>query len=99
MMVLEPSMKSIFLMSQTLLGKLIHVYFYPTFIHNIDSEYDNDDSVLVQDDEDEHEVTDDGKFRICYFILFLLQFILISLIFITFYFCQILYLKRKAPME
>ena len=27
------------------------------------SEYDNDDSVLVQDDEDEHEVTDDGKFK------------------------------------
>ena len=25
------------------------------------SEYDNDDTVMVQEDEDEHEVTDDGK--------------------------------------
>ena len=67
MMVLELSMKNIFLMNQTLLGKLIYVYLFPTIIDNIFSEYDNDDSVLVQDDEDEHEVTDDGKSLIIFF--------------------------------
>ena len=62
MMVLELSMKNTSLVNQTLLGEFMPSCCQP-ILRCFFSEYDNDDSVLVQDDEDEHEVTDDGKFK------------------------------------